>query len=88
VSPAVEARSPNHWTTREFPFLVFLFYLNFIYFYFWLSWVFFAAPGLSLVVMSGGYSAVTVRGLLIAAASLLAAGSRHAGFRSFAACGV
>ena len=23
VSPAVEARSPNHWTTREFPVIFF-----------------------------------------------------------------
>lgn len=74
MSPAVEARSPNLWTIREFPFLVYLFYLNFIYFYFWLSWVFIAAPGLSLVVLSRGYSAVTVRGLLIAAASLVVHG--------------
>ena len=48
-------------------FVYFLFYL-FIY---WLCWVFVAARGLSLVVVSGGYS-VVVRRLLIGVASLVA----------------
>ena len=47
-----------------------LFYLFFIYF--WLSWVFVAVRGLSVVVVSGGYSFVAVRGLLMAVASLVA----------------
>ena len=49
------------------------FFLNlFILFIdFWLHWVFVAARGLSLVVASGGYSSVAVRGLLIAVASLV-----------------
>ena len=37
--------------------------------YFWLCWIFVAACGLSLVVASGGYSLVAVRGLLIEMAS-------------------
>ena len=58
VPPAVEMQSPNHWTARELPPLVFLFFLSkFIYFilfiYFWLCWVFVAARGLSLVVANG-----------------------------------
>ena len=39
---------------------------------FWLYWVFIAACGLSLVAGSEGYSLVTVPGILIAAASLVA----------------
>ena len=34
-------------------------------FAFWLHWVFIAAQGLSLVVESGGYFLVTMRGVLI-----------------------
>ena len=37
MSAAGEAWSPSHWTTREFPFLVFLFYLNFIYLFLFLA---------------------------------------------------
>ena len=48
------------------------FFLNFICFYLRLCWVFVAACGLSLVVVSRGYSSVVVRGLLIEAASLTA----------------
>ena len=40
--------------------------------YFRLCWVFIATLRFSLVVESGGYSLVTVRGLLIAVASLVA----------------
>ena len=46
--------------------------LHFPFFFFWLRWVFIAARGLSLVVVSGGYSFVVVHGLLIAVASLVA----------------
>ena len=38
---------------------------------FWLSWVFVAVGGLSLVVVSGGYSLVVGHRLLIAMAFLL-----------------
>ena len=56
---------------------MFLFYfisLIFIhlFIYFWLHWVFVAARGLSLVAASGGLLFITVRGLLIAVASLVA----------------
>ena len=47
---------------------IYLFTLN----YFWLCWVFVAARGLSLVAASRGYSLVSVPGLLIAMASLVA----------------
>ena len=40
-----------------------------IFIYFWLCRIFVAACGLSLVVASGGYSLVAVRGLLIVMAS-------------------
>ena len=40
--------------------------------YFWLCWVFFAAHGLSLVVVSGAYSPVVMSRLLLAVASLIA----------------
>ena len=40
--------------------------------YFWLCWVFIAVLRFSLVVASGGDSLVTIRGLLIAVASLVA----------------
>ena len=51
--------------------MLFFFFYFILFIYFCLRWVFFAARGLSLVVVSGGYS-VTVRRLLIAVASLLA----------------
>ena len=38
--------------------------------YFWLHWVFLAVRGLSLFAMSGAYSLVAVRGLLIPVVSL------------------
>ena len=44
----------------------------FVYLILWLWWVFVAACRLSLVVGSEGYSLVTVRGVLIAVASLVA----------------
>ena len=40
--------------------------------YLWMCWVFIAAHRLSLVAASRSYSLVSVRGLLIAAASLVA----------------
>ena len=45
----------------------------YLFIYFWLCWVFVAAPGLSLVVVSRGYSLDLVCGLLIVVASLVAA---------------
>ena len=42
-----------------------------IFIYFWLHWVFVAVRGLSLVAMSGGYSFLAVRRLLVAVASLV-----------------
>ena len=47
---------------------------------FWLLWVFVAAPGLSLVAASWGYSLVAVLRLLVMVACLLrSTGSRHTG---------
>ena len=51
---------------------IFKSYYLLIYFYFWLHWVFAAAPGLSLIVASGGLLLVAVHELLIAMASLVA----------------
>ena len=42
---------------------------NVFIFYFWLCWIFTAAQGLSLVVVSGGYSPVAGHRFLIAGAS-------------------
>ena len=43
-----------------------------LFVYFWLHWVFVAVHGLSLLVESGHYSLVALRGLLIEVASLVA----------------
>ena len=64
-----------------------LFYIyKFIYLfliYFWLCWVFVAARGLSLVVVSGGYSSFLCTGFSLLWLLLLRSmGSRRAGFRS------
>ena len=64
-----------------FLFLRILFY--YLFTYFWLRWVFVAARGLSLVVVSGGYSllwcaAYSLRWLLL----LQSTSSRHTGFSS------
>ena len=46
--------------------------LEFLFIYlFWLCWIFVAVNGLSLVVLSGGYSLISVNGLLIAVAPLV-----------------
>ena len=50
--------------------IFFFIYIN-LFIYFWLHWVFVAVHRLSLVVASGGYSSVVVRGFLIAVASLV-----------------
>ena len=44
---------------------------SFLKMYFWLHWVFTDAHGLSLVVVSRGYSLILVHGLLIVVASIL-----------------
>ena len=44
----------------------------FFLFIFWLKWVFAAACGLSLVVVSGGYSPIVVHRLLAVMVSLVA----------------
>ena len=58
----------------------FLFCFVFSFIYFWLHWIFVAAHGLSLVVVSGGYSllcaGVSLRWLLL----LRSTGFRHMGF--------
>ena len=61
----------------------FLSFFLYLFIYFWLCWVFVAARGLSLVVVSGGYSslwcvAFSLRWLLL----LRSTGSRHVGFSS------
>ena len=43
----------------------------YLFIYLWLRWVFVAVRGLSLVVVSGGYSSVAVHRLLIAMLSLV-----------------
>ena len=54
-------------------FFFFFFSQIFIYLfiYLWLCWIFVAVRRLSLVAVSGGYSFIAVRGLLIAVASLV-----------------
>ena len=49
----------------------FLIFKNFYFYFFWLCSVVVAARGLSLVVASGDYLFVVVRGLLIVVASLV-----------------
>ena len=66
---AVRVWSPNHWMPGNSPRL---FFKKIIYLiYFWLHWVYIAALRLSLVAASGVYSFFVVRGLLIAAASVV-----------------
>ena len=58
---------------KDHPGQVSVFLKFFIQFYFWLCcafWVFVSTHGLSLVVVSGGYSLVAVQGLHIAVATL------------------
>ena len=58
----------------------------YLFIYFWLSWVFVAAHGLSLVVVSGGYSLLRCAGSPLRWLLLLrSTGSRPAGFSS---CGM
>ena len=57
--------------------------LVFSFLIFWLLWVFVAAPGLSLVAVSGGYSLLQCAGSSLPWLLLLrSTGSRHAGFSS------
>ena len=63
--------------------ILFLFIYLFIYYFFWLRWVFVATRGLSLVVVSGGYSSLPCAGSSLPWLLLLqSTGSRHAGFSS------
>ena len=65
-----------------------LFFLNLfiLFIYFWLRWVFVVAHGLSLVVVSGGYSSLRCMGFSLQWLLLLrSTGSRHVGFSS---CGL
>ena len=58
-------------------------YLFILFIYFWLRWVFVAARGLSLVVVSRGYSLLRCAGFSLRWLLLLrSTGSRHAGFSS------
>ena len=83
-APVVKAQSPNHWTTREFPyvaFYLFIYFLKFIYLfiYFWLCWVFVSVRGLSPVAASGGHSSSRCAGLSLSRPLLWSTGSRRAG---------
>ena len=72
-------------TFGEFGFFFFFFFNKFIYLfiYFWLHWVFVAAHGLSLVVVSGGYSSLWCAGFSLWWLPLLrSTGSWHVGFSS------
>ena len=68
------------WTKK---YLWCLFFLINLFIYFWLFWVFFAAHGLSLVVLSGGYSSLWCAGFSLRWLLLLpSTGSTRAGFSS------
>ena len=55
----------------------------YLFIYFWLHWVFVAARGLSVVVVSGGYSSLWCAGFSLQWLLLLwSTGSRHMGFSS------
>ena len=61
----------------------FLILILFLFIYIWLRWVFIAAHGLSLVVVSGGYSLLQCAGFSLRWFLLLrSTGSRSAGFSS------
>ena len=75
----------RHWSCFSSFVLFFFFLINFIYLfiYLWLSWIFVAVCGLSLVVVSGGYSSLWCMGVSLQWPLLLwSTGSRHAGFSS------
>ena len=87
----VTLRSPLwlHWSSsaRIISFFLILFFkINkfiYLFIYFCLCWVFIAAPSLSLVVVSGGYSLLRCTGFSLQWLLLLRSkGSRHAGFSS------
>ena len=68
----------------NFSLFIYLFIYKFILFiYFWLCWVFIAVCGLSLVVVSGGYSSLQYVGSSVLWLLLLQSmGSKHVGFSS------
>ena len=80
--PALGARSLTHWTTRKVPtFLFYFIFKMYVCMYVWLRWVFIAACGLSLVVVSGGYSSFQCTGFSLWWLLLLwSTGSRRVGF--------
>ena len=67
-------------------FFIFMFFFNlkkfFKFIYFRLRWVFIAVCGLSLVVVSGGYSSLRCAGFLLRWLLLWSTGSRCTGFSS------
>ena len=74
-----------HFITGNFLFSAtsYLFFKIYLFIYFWLRWVFVAAGGLSLVVVSGGYSSCWCAGFLLWWLLLLrSTGSRQVGFCS------
>ena len=67
---------PLHWQAYSF----FFFLILFIYLFIWLCWVFVAVRGLSLVVVSGGYSSLRCAGFSLRWLLLLrSTGSRRVG---------
>ena len=73
------SRTLNIWTS----FFFFFFNKFFLFIFLWLNWVFVAAGGLSLVVVSGGYSSLRCAGFSLRWLLLLrSTGSRRVGFSS------
>ena len=84
MPPSVKVQSPNHWTAKEFPeiiyfkkYIVYFIFLTFIFFYIFI-YLFLAAWGLRCCaqVLSSfgerGLFFIVVHGLLTAVASLVA----------------
>ena len=62
-------------------------FVCFYFIYFWLHWVLFAAQGLSLVALTGGYTLqLRCTGFSLRWLLLCSTGSRHAGFSSCSSC--
>ena len=67
----------------SFLFFFKLYFFKIYLFYFWLHWVFVVAHGVSLVVVSGGYSSLQCAGFSLQWLLLLRSmGSRHMSFSS------
>ena len=69
--PLSSGLAPYSICSVQWPKESFSFFLRFNFIYFWLCWVFVAARGLSLVMVSRGYTVVVLR-LLTAVVSLVA----------------